>query len=264
MSILRSMLFLLLVILLSGGVPNLQAQPFTGADIVDGSLHTEDLANGAVTGSKLAPGAVGTGKLVIGAVRTARLADEAVTEAKLSADLQDLINRLERLLELVRVEEGEINSLSGPHIVIEGANLHIRAGNGNTSASPNGSGNLIVGYNEEQGSGNARSGSHNLVIGQEHSYTSVGGFVAGRDNNVTGPFASVCGGRNNTASGNNSSISGGRNNTASAFISSVSGGRGQTVSGNYDWRAGAIFYNAADNSTTTSALTATTVTITGP
>ena len=96
-------------------------------------------------------------------------------------------------------------------IVFEGCNVHIRNGTGRTN-SKNGTSNLIIGYNEDDElvtpkseasdyGPNDRSGSHNLVIGPEHTYSSYGGLVAGYRNTVSGTYASVSGGGQNVASG---------------------------------------------------------------
>ncbi|HLK10995.1 MAG TPA: hypothetical protein VKW76_06410 [Candidatus Binatia bacterium] len=61
-----------------------------------------------------------------------------------------------------------------------------------------------------------KTGSHNLVVGDGHTYTSFGGLVAGSHNAVTGPAASVGGGAGNRASGIGASVSGGSNVTAGA------------------------------------------------
>ena len=131
-----------------------------------------------------------------------------------------------------------------------GVNVQIVNGQG-TTPTTNGAGNLIIGYNEDDS--NARGtctvsvngvvdtfehtciidggtftrslgGSHNVVIGSGHGYSSFGGMVVGRDNLVTGTFAVVSSGNGNTASGINSSVSGGETNTAGGDYSSVSGG----------------------------------------
>jgi len=126
----------------------------------------------------------------------------------------------------------------GDDVFFEGCNVHVRSGSGATNgdtgagASVNGLGNLIVGYNEGGGFGadgfygsdDDKSGSHNLVVGPAHSYSSYGGLVAGEDNNVSARAASVSGGGGNIASGYMSSVSGGYENTASGESSSVSGG----------------------------------------
>lgn len=51
------------------------------------------------------------------------------------------------------------------------------------------------------------------MTGNEHSYTSYGGIVAGGRNTASGPYSSVSGGYGNTASGGWASILGGNNNT---------------------------------------------------
>ena len=132
----------------------------------------------------------------------------------------------------------------GNEVVITGANLHIVNGLGSTDCSdeqrnpipdcPNGLGNLIVGYNEPRvkaGLENIRTGSHNVVVGQEHNFSRVGGLVVGRFNTISGVVAAVSGGRNNRASEEAASVSGGSGNTASGFASSVSGGGRHPFSG---------------------------------
>ena len=116
-------------------------------------------------------------------------------------------------------------------IRIEGANLQIVNGSGTTGGAVDGLGNLIVGYNEFGNlNGDDRTGSHNIVTGQENSFSSYGGLVAGQDNTISGAWSTVSGGFDNTASGSRSSVSGGRDNTASNYFSSVSGGQNNTAS----------------------------------
>ena len=100
-------------------------------------------------------------------------------------------------------------------ILIDGANLHVRNGTGTTDGKPNFLGNLIIGYNEPRSEGNDRSGSHMLVVGKEHNYSSFGGIVVGQRHTTSGEYASVSGGRGNAASGDFASVSGGSFNTAS-------------------------------------------------
>lgn len=150
---------------------------------------------------------------------------------------------LKALLRHIRVEEGEINGLKGPHVIIEGANVHVRSGSGFTSDTNDiafisegpftGLGNVVVGYNEAPPdlADGERGGSHNVIIGRAHRYSSFAGFVAGASNTVSGSAASVSGGIRNEASGKFDSVSGGANNRASGDFSSVSGGRGNTASG---------------------------------
>jgi len=114
-------------------------------------------------------------------------------------------------------------SLDGQNLVVTGLNLQIVNGAGSTE-STNGVGNLIVGYNESSGQG--RSGSHNIVVGAHHGYSSAGGLVAGFRNRVEGKFATVSGGTDGIASGDYSSVSGGRHGHAEGPYSSVTGGGG--------------------------------------
>jgi hypothetical protein len=63
----------------------------------------------------------------------------------------------------------------------------------------NGTGNLILGYDETPGS---QSGSHNLLFGgTSNSYTSYGGIVGGLSNTISNSYASILGGAYNTAAG---------------------------------------------------------------
>ena len=120
-------------------------------------------------------------------------------------------------------------SIDGETVLISGANLQVVSGEGSTEAPVNGTGNIIVGYDENTSSDD-KSGSHNLVIGWGHTYSSHGGIVVGNNNAITKRCSSILGGRNNTASGEFSSVSGGYENTASGTFSSVSGGYENTAS----------------------------------
>ncbi len=115
---------------------------------------------------------------------------------------------------------------------VTGANVMIIDGTGATE-STSGLGNLQIGYNALRGSGDDRTGSHNLIVGDENNYASFGGLVAGRSNAITGIYASVSGGKGNTASAYGASVSGGVQNTANNDYASVSGGGLNTASGIY-------------------------------
>ncbi len=126
-----------------------------------------------------------------------------------------------------RVEDNETKledvSVAGTDVIFSNVNVHIRSGSGSTNGTINGLGNLIIGYNEDNG--DIKTGSHNLVLGMDHTYSSFAGLVAGRDNEISGPNASVSGGFENIASGTASSVSGGRLNQATYDYTSVSGGK---------------------------------------
>ena len=120
--------------------------------------------------------------------------------------------------------------------------MNVQIVNGMDSTnSMNGTGNLIIGYNQSRSwfdpcpefadCVDRRTGSHMLVIGFANNYTSWGGMVVGILNETAGDYASVSGGVGNTASGFLASVTGGAVNTASGVQSSVSGGFVNTASG---------------------------------
>jgi hypothetical protein len=183
------------------------------------------------------------------------------------ANLWYRVNAIERTLTHVTSVPGAGGL---PEVRITGANLRLVNGL-RATATANGLGNLLVGYNEPRQGGNVETGSHNVVVGQGHNFSSFGGLVVGRQNEISGAFAAisggfdntasgasaavsggifnrasgasaaVSGGHGNTASGHTAAISGGQANTASGFISSISGGRNQTARGDFDWVAGPLF-----------------------
>jgi hypothetical protein len=140
-----------------------------------------------------------------------------------------------------------------PEIVITGANLRIVNGLDRTDL-PNGTGNLIVGYNEPRRAQSVplvgpdnRTGSHNVVVGTGLNFDSVGGLVVGRDssigffavslgnlNRAQGSFTAVNGGQLNLATGNFAVVSGGESNVASGFGAAVSGGNSNTADASYE------------------------------
>jgi len=170
-------------------------------------------------------------------------------------DLAQRVAALEYKLEYVS---------GGPNeVVITGANLRIVNGLGTTQTS-NGLGNLIVGYNElrmqfPQCAGNpdplcadTRTGSHNIVVGEQNNFSSFGGLVVGIFNEISGMFASVSGGTNNMASGEFASVSAGQGNRASSRLSVVSGGVANDASGVGALVSGGAFNTASGDSSSVS------------
>jgi hypothetical protein len=136
----------------------------------------------------------------------------------------------------VNVDPNPENGVIGPNITFKGANLHIVSGLGATddNGHRSGLGNLILGYDELNFlEVPDRGGSHNLVIGRFHKFTSAawGGLVVGERNTIQNSEASVSGGAGNIARGFASNVSGGQLNTASDFFASVSGGLSNKASG---------------------------------
>jgi hypothetical protein len=68
------------------------------------------------------------------------------------------VTALAPLAAYVSVASGAIDGLPGPHVIFNGANVHIRNGAADSFAQ-NGRGNLIVGYNESGGYSPAERGA---------------------------------------------------------------------------------------------------------
>ncbi len=157
-------------------------------------------------------------------------ANEALVEDEF-VDLGDRVDALEELTGDMSVEMQD----GVRTIRFEGVNVQIVNGSGTTSGTPNGSGNLIVGYNAQRsGTAADRSGSHNLVVGDRHEYVSYGGAVMGYENSVWGPSNSVLGGWRNVAGlGSYATVSGGSLNEATGNYTSISGGYGGSATANH-------------------------------
>jgi hypothetical protein len=146
---------------------------------------------------------------------TAKVKYAKVALPKEEAEQQTLLSILPHVKYLASGVGGK------PTIQFSGVNVQVVNGEGKT-ASVNGDGNLVIGYDEN--ASRAQTGSHNLILGEEQAFSSFGGIVAGFGNTISGREASVSGGFLNTASGFYTSISGGEINTASREAASVSGG----------------------------------------
>ncbi len=134
------------------------------------------------------------------------------------ARMEKTITKLSNLLQGVSRQKNELT--------FSGINIHVVNGTGNTEGKVNGLGNLIVGYNEPRTGGHVakHTGSHNVIVGSMHSYSSYGGLVVGSTNTITGKYSSVSGGQWNTSSGDYSSVSGGHLSSAKGKYSTVNGG----------------------------------------
>jgi uncharacterized coiled-coil protein SlyX len=154
------------------------------------------------------------------------------TISNLQAELNSLnadLSTFRKLKEYVRLVPGTMEGVRGPNLIFEGVNVHIRNKRSSTTVV-DGLGNLIIGYDEigdEAGlfyPSPVRNGSHNLVVGSGHSFSSAGGFVGGYRNTIRGSFSTVAGGFLNEANGEHSSVSGGLLNVATGEFSAVCGG----------------------------------------
>jgi hypothetical protein len=173
----------------------------------------------------------------------------AATVAELQAEIVQLqkqvavLQPLAALVPYVQFDPATENGLPGPHITFSGVNIHVnnRAG---ATASSNGLGNLIVGFDELPTQRPfytySRGGSHNLIVGPQHSFYAgswgnvIGGsqniafgqgeVIAGYLNQVSGLYSSVLGGVLSIGSGEYSVVLGGQGNQAIGLASVVLGG----------------------------------------
>jgi len=143
------------------------------------------------------------------AEKASLLETAAATLQVQAASLETRTAGYQAFFDHVTVNPDNINGLDGPHVIFTEANIHIRSGSGRTDDPDSGLGNLVLGYNENP-FGSPRTGSHNLVLGAGHGYSSWGGFIAGFGNTISSPSATVSGGAENMAGGFASSVSGGR------------------------------------------------------
>ena len=196
--------------------------------------------------------------------------------AKTNDDLLLRVQELEAfIVELRAVMSLQDDNQGNPAVVFSGVNVQINNGQGATE-SINGLGNLIVGYDEptqitdavcsdgqfeseadclannETFSAIHKSGSHNVIVGQEHNYSRSGALIAGFQNTVNADNSSVTGGLGNRASGNRSSVSGGFFNAASGPESSISGGAQGNASGDRSSVSGGSFNTASGSSSSVS------------
>jgi len=88
-------------------------------------------------------------------------------------------------------------------LVLSGVNLYVRSGEGSTTAVPNGKGNIVLGYGESLG-GEARTGSHTLVVGPWNDWTGQYGLVVGQQHALLATGAGILGGEADTVTGEGS------------------------------------------------------------
>ena len=168
------------------------AAPASGALTVcvknsNGTLRAASAAS-ACAGNETASELATTAEVATQAARITALETRVTALETDNTALKSRVSALEALLDGV--------SRSGNTLLFSGLNLQVVNGFSFTGTH-NGVGNVIIGYNATFGA-DTRTGSHNLVIGDRHSYTSHAGIVSGLDNTLSGLNAFVAGGSGNT------------------------------------------------------------------
>ncbi len=150
--------------------------------------------------------------------------------------------KLEKLLPHMSYVESGVGGK--PTVQFSGVNVQVVNGEGRSGVE-NGEGNVVIGYDENPGK-HAQTGSHNLVLGEEQTFTSIAGIISGAYNTISGAGA-ISLGLENTASGSFSSVLGGRKNSASGFWASIGGGEANVADGGNTSVSGGA-HNTADGS----------------
>jgi len=189
-----------------------------------------------------------------------QLAGLLVAQQEEIASLQGQIQAQQQALEtfaplLNLVSVAERSSFGEDTWNLSGLNIRLDNGTGTTYGESNGLGNLILGYNEDEGghrneegslvAGEVRVGSHNLVVGSGHSYGSNGGLLGGYNNSLFGQGASILSGQASLATGTWSAILGGLDNRAIATNTCISGGHSNTASGDRASVSGGLLNTSA-------------------
>src|SRR5436309_15319489 len=68
-----------------------------------------------------------------------------------------------------------------PTVQFAAVNVQIVSGSGGTNAKVNGEGNLVIGYDENPG-GLPQTGSHDLILGRNQSFTGFAELLGGEQN----------------------------------------------------------------------------------
>ena len=192
----------------------------------------------------------------------ARLEGVEVVLSDVSSTVRTLDSAVESVDQRVAYNERTLGPLQydarSKTVTFTGVNVQIRNGTGSTAGDGDGTGNLIVGWNEADDN-DARTGSHNVIVGSNHAWeghsgvavgmdhallsdggASIGGeantvaamgsvLIGGQDNHSTGPGAVAIGGTENQMVGELSVTVGGFGNTTQGAFSMVMGGEELTA-----------------------------------
>ncbi len=122
-------------------------------------------------------------------------------------------------------------------VVFTGVNVQIRNSAGSTDGDPDGTGNLIIGWNEAD-EDDGRTGSHNLIVGSHHDWTGHSNIAVGVDHDLLTDAGAALGGEGNLVSAHGAVLVGGQDNEAAGPGSVGIGGAENRLVGELSVTAG--------------------------
>lgn len=173
------------------------------------------------------------------------LADAGLDTAPGRQNLADLLSSV--------LADGGSVFFDGVDVIVEGGNLYVRNGTSldddpytddGLTYTGDGTGNLILGWNADNVPQNPRNenggrefgGSHNLIIGDDHSWPANGGFASGYGNWLGADGVGFLGGISNESNEDYAGMVGGRYNAvgytlAGALAAGAVGGENNDING---------------------------------
>ncbi len=206
-------------------------------------------------------------KWILSACIAVSLLGTTSAQAGVVQDLQAQIDEMDARVKDLESQNSAMAALlagvsrNGSTLVFNAMNLQVVNGLGATDGdfgfgpTANGLGNLIVGYNEvTDGCGNdceQKTGSHSIIVGPRHEYTSYGSVVVGASHRVLAPYASAVGGSGHYVSGDYAIAVGGQHAGSGGNWTSVFGGEQNIADGDWATAVGGYFNYAHGYNATT-------------
>ncbi len=170
-----------------------------------------------------------------------RVAAVETTTANTRAEVAAIDPEIQSLTARVEASEATLAPVSfDPRAgawTLTGVNLQVRNATGSTDGAGDGTGNIIVGWNEA-GEDDTRSGSHNVVVGSGHAWESHSGVVSGTDHLLASAGGAALGGEGNTVTADGAVAIGGQDNVAAGLLTVTIGGVDNVAEGELSMTAG--------------------------
>ena len=170
-----------------------------------------------------------------------QLAESARELAALSTTVSTLDTTVATIDDRLALAEQTLGPIDYDHrtssVVFTGVNVQIRNGTRSTDGDPDGTGNLIIGWNEADDD-DGRTGSHNVIVGSHHDWTGHSGIATGVDHDLVTDAGATLGGEGNLVSAHGAVLIGGQDNEAAGSGSVGIGGAENHLVGELSITAG--------------------------